>query len=544
MYILGISGGLGHDAAACLVKDGKLIAYAEEERFTRVKHAIGQAPVYSILFCLKKVSLKLSDIDCVALSWIQEKIPRSKILERLKRSLYFEKEVFPNIYEVDHHLAHAAAAYYLSGFKEASILTVDGQGEEVATTVYYAKGKEMKVIKQYPVCQSIGFFYSSVSDFLKLGKYGEGKLMGLAAYGKAQYGFPVKLTDNGYIFTHLRNDNNAADLWARWYKEYFKILKRQPDIDFQENYMGIYQSLIKYTKEEKDFAASAQKTLEDIMVHLAQNVISKTGCGRLIVAGGVGLNCSVNSVLQKQKFVDELFVLPATNDAGTAIGAALYTAMEHGEDILQNRLDTPFLGPSYTDEEIRRVLDQCNLRYEFIQNIALHAAKMVADDKIIGWFQGCAEMGPRALGNRSIVANPSMYKTYNKLNTQVKFREAWRPLAPSVLYDDLEYLFDEADYSPYMLKTFSVREEIRDKVPVIVHADYTTRPQTVKAEDNPLWYGLIANFYEITGIPLVVNTSLNVGGEPICGAPIDCIRTFFGSQVDAMYIGNYVLKKT
>ena len=548
MNILGISGGLGHDSSAALVINGELVSYAEEERFVRQKHAPCIPPVYSVLHCLNQSGMEMNEIDYIALSWDPEKVADLSLEYSLGIHPVFYKGL-PEFISVDHHMSHAAAAYYTSGFNEATILTVDGQGEDAATSIYHAKGSEIDRIDAYAVDQSIGYFYTAVTSFLGLGDFGEGKLMGLAAYGEPVYEFPIELNSKGYQFTNFQNvrqlkvGNQYPMCRDKWYKYLMKLVGMKPYYEYKSNSFTGLRPQIEYEQKYKNLASSAQQAIERIIVHLAEISIAKTGCNNLIVAGGVGLNCNTNTLLEQQPWVEQLFVLPATNDGGASIGSAfkLYANLTNHNAYI--RLQTPYMGSSFSNNQIKEVLHHCNLTYNYSDDIAKIAADFIANGKVIGWFQGKSEMGPRALGNRSIVADATTREQFNRVNQKIKYRESWRPLAPSILNDYKEHVLIDPSTSCYMLKTFYLNNEYVRKTPAISHIDASTRPQIVAKDDNPLWYALINEYYNKTGIPLVVNTSLNVGNEPICDTPLDCIRSFYSSNLDAIIMGNYYLVK-
>lgn len=373
----------------------------------------------------------------------------------------------------------------------------------------------------------------------------EGKLMGLASYGEPKYEFPIKLNSEGYEIdiASVTPENITSVMITKWLYILNKLFgKPQKHAYVFDKNSSFLKKQIEFTTYEKDIAASAQYALEKVLIHLIEIYTYKMGCKNVVITGGVALNCSANGKIQQMGITDNLFVMPAPNDTGTCIGAALLASKEEG-CLKRQQLTTPYWGSSFSNDEIQNLLDNLNIKYKYVPDITKYAAELLCNDAVIGWFQGKSEMGPRALGNRSIVANPTKISTLNRVNNRIKYREIWRPLAPSILDEERDWLLEHAAYSPYMLKAFIVKDSAVEKVPAIVHVDQTTRPQTVKRKDNELWYDLIKEFYNLTGIPAVLNTSLNVQGQPICETPIDALTTFIRSGLDYLVIGNYVVSK-
>lgn len=550
MIVLGLNGGYLHDASACIVKDGELIAYAEEERLTKVKHAFGQIPVHALLYCLNKTKLSINDIDSIGAAWITEVTTKDTIRGLLSHSAISCRKKIP-VNKFDHHLAHGAAGYFTSGFEKALILVVDGNGENVSVTIAYGDGNKIEVIKTFDTSQSLGFFYTGVGNYLGFNIFDEGKMMGLASYGEPVYSFPIELTDDGYSIpfspSKLLDGRVLSDIftkkWIHW------MIKEHGDspnlkIPYAMNNMTGYigKNTIIFDKKAKDIAASAQKALETVLLHIIKVYTEKLNCRNLVMSGGVALNCSANGVIQQSGLVDDFYIMPAPNDGGACIGAAMLEMKKH-MSVPHKRLTKPYWGSEYCNDEIKALLEKYNLKYEYVSDISGRGAELLAENKILGWFQGASEMGPRALGNRSIIANPTIYENLNRVNNEIKFREIWRPLAPSVLDEERDWLVENDNYSPYMLKAFKVKAGIRDKVPAIVHVDQSTRPQTVRQDENLIWHSLIKDFYQITEVPLILNTSLNVQGKPICESPYDALQTFFLSGMDNLIMGNYILSK-
>lgn len=503
MIILGLNGGYKHDASACIVIDGQLISYAEEERFCKTKHAIGKLPICSILHCLCNSNITINDVDLISTSWIPDKYYPDIVKELLSNPAIHCRKKIPVI-NFGHHISHLAAAYYVSGNDRALVISVDGSGENISTTIAFAEGKEITVKQSFEASQSLGYFYTGVGIYLGFDMWDEGKLMGLASYGEAKYEFPIKLTPGGYEIDipHVSVENITNTMILKWIFILNKHFGKQATYTYSLNKLNgnACKKSIVFNQVQKDIAASAQVTLENTLLHLIKYYTNIFNCKNVVLTGGVALNCSANGKINQSGIVDDLFIMPAPNDAGTCIGAAMLAAKDEINLPLQ-RLKTPYWGSNFSNEEISDILTKYNIKHEYTSNIDERAAELLTENKIIGWFQGNSEMGPRALGNRSIIANPINPLTLNRVNREIKFRENWRPLAPSILDDKKNWLSKDAKYSPYMLKAFYVNEFVVEKAPAIVHVDRTTRPQTVRNEDNGLWYKLIKNFYQLTGVP-------------------------------------------
>jgi len=563
MYILGINGWIerSHDASACLIHDGKLVAMAEEERFVRKKHAYDHVPINASLYCLMEAGITLDEVDYIAWGWdykrhfelrgLEWNYSDTELAEILFPKQYFRWNKVPRIVMIPHHLAHAASAFRMSNFDESAILVLDGQGEHSSTTLAYGSGNSIEIIRSFPIAYSLGYFYEAINAHIGFRSDDSGKTMGLAAYGTPRFHFDnIRLSAQGYEVLLPRKVElgrcGLLDEQNQLMKAWRSILEQKvgpintPMYSFSE-LKGRLEPIPEISQTYKDLAASAQKVLEDIIVHLAKVLVSETGCRNLCIAGGVGLNCVANSRLIHERIIDDIFIQPAANDAGVALGAALELYANLGFESRVPLL-TVCWGPSFSNEEIEKILESCKLRYEFVDDIAKRAATLIANNKIIGWFQDRMEFGPRALGARSILADARDKRMLARVN-KLKSREFWRPLAPSILDEKrADYLVDPYP-SPFMLLTFDVKHDKRDEVPAIVHIDGTTRPQTVKAHIQPLYWRVIKEFEELTSIGLVLNTSFNGGGEPIVCTPLDAIRTFFSTEMDYLIMGNFLIKK-
>ena len=591
--ILGISA-FYHDSAATLIIDGKIIAAAQEERFTRKKHD-SSYPFHAIKFVLEHANLKLNDIDkiiffekpflkferlletyvafapkgfqqfCKAMPvWLREKLFQKKMLfDYLKKhdeNFNDDKKIFFS----DHHLSHAASAFFPSPFEEAIILTADGVGEWATTTVAIGKSNNLEIKKEIHFPHSLGLLYSAFTYYtgFKVNS-GEYKLMGLAPYGTPIYENKIKdnlidIKEDGSFHLDQSYFNYATGL-TMTNKKFSNLFGQNPRISEEE----------KLTQFHMDIAASIQKVTEDIMIKLARSLKEEFNISNLCLAGGVALNCVANGKILKEKIFDNIWVQPAAGDAGGSLGAAL--ALWHIEENnprvvnLNDDMQGSYLGPEYSQKEIQKELDKIGAVYK-IKNEEDLLNQTVYDLSIgeaIGWFQGRMEFGPRALGNRSILGDPRSSEMQKNLNLKVKYRESFRPFAPSILKEDLTEWFDVSEDSPYMLmvaninkdKTIKMTEDQKKKfgidklnikrseIPAVTHVDYSARIQTVHKETNEKYYKLIKKFKEKTNCPVIVNTSFNVRGEPIVNTPTDAFSCFMGTELDKLVIGNFYLEK-
>lgn len=430
-----------------------------------------------------------------------------------------------------HHLAHASSAYRCSGKTKANIMILDGAGEIETATLFEGVDGEIKRLEMIRIARffdtkpwrSIGLVYTRMTSFLNLGAHGEGKTMGLASYGTPRFDFSLIL--NIRDWSHYTIDRRNI---SKLYGEYERKNGNEP-----------------ITQEQKDLAASLQKALEDGVVNLARDAYERTRMRDFAFAGGVTLNCNANSRVLEQDFCDSLFIQPAANDGGIALGAALEVMHQIGDGDFV-KFETAYWGPSYSDDKIEEILKNSKMSYRKSNNIARDTASLVAKGKIVGWFQGKAEIGPRALGARSILANPCIKGMNDKINVDVKHREVWRPFAPSVLADYASVYFEgveKATESPFMLHTFYVREQYHETLPSITHIDGSSRIQTVSNVQNEPYYNLLKYMKEYTGHPIVINTSFNDNGEPVVCSPRDALRCYFSTGLDALAIGNFILEK-
>jgi carbamoyltransferase len=551
--IIGISA-FFHDSACCIIKDGQLVAAVEEERFTRIK-ADPSMPKNAVRYCLDQAGLTLQDIDCIA--YYED--PEKKLARQLWSGVLgdrgdFLKRVEPDMVKrqikeilgydgpvkfIDHHLSHAASSFYFSGFSEAAILTVDGVGEWATTT--YGKGSKGKVeiFEEVQFPDSLGLLYSTITSYLGFGvNDGEYKVMGLAPYGKALYKeqirqlitmkekgqYQLEMKYFGYMNTNCMYTQALCDLFGR--------AAREEDSEMEQFH--------------QDVAKSLQVVLEEILIEKATYLYECTGCENLCMAGGVALNCVANGeVLRKGPF-KQLFVQPAANDAGGCIGAASVAYAElSGKHKPEKRLEHVYLGPSYSNKEILKLLDATSISYHNFnanRDVMLRTtAERIADGKVIGWFQGRIEFGPRSLGARSILADPRHPEMRDRINAMVKLREGFRPFAPAVLDHKAAEHFDLDHPSPFMLETCQVISKL--SLPAITHVDGSARVQTVSRHTNPAFFDLLTHFDSITDCPIVLNTSFNIKGEPIVCTPEDALRCFITTDIDTLVLGNCIINR-
>ena len=594
MNILGISA-YYHDSAACLICDGKIIAAAQEERFSRKKHD-SAFPNQAINYCLKEAGISSAEISNVVFYekpflkferlletylafapkgffsfaaaiplWIKEKLfQKSLLVKELTNTLGEDINWKERLLFSEHHLSHAASAFYPSPFDNAAILTLDGVGEWTTTSIAIGDGKNIKVIKEIHFPHSLGLLYSAFTYYagFKVNS-GEYKLMGLAPYGEPKYvdliiEKLITVAEDGSFRLNMSYFDFATGLKMtnKRFDKLFGGPPRKPELEI--------------TQKEMDLAASVQKVTELILIKIAKNIAHETGEKNLCLAGGVALNCVANGILLQEKIFKNIWIQPAAGDAGGALGAAFVAWHLHhskprkkseNKDLMQGA----YLGPEFTDEEIYQTLSNCGAKFRKLNQESLTAelVKALIDEKAIGWMQGRMEFGPRALGSRSIIADPRSKLMQNQLNMKVKYRESFRPFAPSVLRESVSEWFNIDEDSPYMLLVSHVKGNIRrdmsaeemnlfgiDKlnvprssIPAVTHIDYSARIQTVHEDTNSKYHNLINKFYDKTNCPILVNTSFNVRGEPIVCNPLDAFKCFMGTELDVLAIGSYLLFK-
>lgn len=600
--ILGISA-FYHDSAAAIISGGEIIAAAQEDRFTREKHT-AEFPKNAVKFCLKESGYSIDELDAIVFYdkpilkferlletyytfapkglrqflmsmpvWLREKMFLKKVLRDslLEIEDYDQKKI--KFYFPEHHLSHAASAFYPSPFEEAAILTIDGVGEWATASICKGEGKKIKKIKELRFPHSVGLLYSAFTYYLGFRvNSGEYKLMGLAPYGHP----------------HSERTKKFIELT----KEHLVTIKEDGSICLNQDYFN-YATGLKMVNEQKweelfgfspvvpdgeihqeqcDLAYAAQHVTEEIILLMAREAVKITGSSNLCLAGGVALNCVANGKLLKENFVDNLFIQPAAGDAGGALGAALVINYMYfdGERRVQPGTDSmkgSYLGPYFSEKEVLQTLRRYKADYEksdSFESLTRETASLLKKGNVVGWFQGRMEFGPRALGNRSILADARNEEMQKKLNLKIKYREGFRPFAPSVLSEDCADYFELDGESPYMLLITNVRKDRRNKlpdnyynmdlwrrlyltrsdIPSITHLDFSARVQTVHRETNPRYWKLLNAFKDQTGYSVLVNTSFNVRGEPIVCTPGDAYKCFMRTEMDYLVINDYLLKKT
>jgi carbamoyltransferase len=554
-YIIGLNIG-NHDSAAALLKNGEIMSYAEQERFSRNKIAEGEAPIDALYYCLKKENISLSDVEAIALGmdWgyrdknyqlTEEQLKTWTIIDNEDR--YLPKEIFgnfrPPIHRIRHHLAHAASAYRLSGFGNSAVLIVDNRGESESASLGIAKDGEIYFFKKIDIYNSLGIFYNRACRYTGLyGKHREvGKFMGLASYGIPNMTMPVVPDSDGKFFKNLPDISNSTI--------YDSIALRTKQLQdyFKENCFPYEAGNVEEIMSYANFAASAQKTLEDVLLDFIKELKEKTELNNLVIAGGVALNCSANGKLERTGLFRHIYVPPFASDAGTSVGAALELNYRlHGKAQTDKPLYLADLGASYSDEQTLKELESYHeiLSWNVFDedNLVFIVSRELSCRKIVAWMQGRFEAGPRALGNRSILADPRTRQNLIRLN-HIKEREMWRPIAPSVLEEYYEeYFIGYPDNKYFMNIATFVKKDKQKLIPAIVHVDETARPQVVTKE-NEKYYKLINAFMNETGIPLVCNTSFNIKGKPLVNTPENAIECFLQRDIDILAIGNVIIKK-
>jgi len=590
--ILGISA-FYHDSAACILVDGEIVAAAQEERFTRKKHD-PNFPSNAIDFVLNYSNFRLSQVDQIVFFekpflkferlletyvafapkgflsfskamplWIKEKLFQKNLLFNYLKEHDQNYKSDKNIFFSDHHLSHAASAFFPSPFNEAVILTADGVGEWATTTVAVGKGNKLEIKKEIHFPHSLGLLYSAFTYYtgFKVNS-GEYKLMGLAPYGSPIYEDKIKqlidIKDDGTFRLNQKYFNYATGL-TMTNNKFHNLFGEKPRNSENE----------KLTQFHMDIAASIQKVTEDIMIKLSKSIRKEYGLKNLCLAGGVALNCVANGKILKENIFENIWIQPAAGDAGGSLGAALalwYDNQSNDRNVNhKDDMKGSYLGPEFTQTEIEKELNSIGAKFDILdyENLISQTSDHLSNEKAIGWFQGRMEFGPRALGGRSILGDPRSEKMQKTLNLKVKYRESFRPFAPSILKEDLPNWFNLKVDSPYMLLVADVIDEKkikmtneqnklfgidklnikRSEIPAVTHVDYSARIQTVSSITNKPYYDLISKFKEKTGCPVIVNTSFNVRGEPIVNTPKDAFNCFMGTELDYLVIGNCILDK-
>ena len=571
MYTLGINA-VFHDSSACIIKDGQLLAAAEEERFTHIKHgkrpipfSTYELPFHAIDYCLQVAGIHLSDVDNIAYSFnpytlLGRHVKNENIVLPLQPHLTTKSKEWSSEWDplflsfivnapgqlvdgyphhlqkrfagakaeinkwhfVDHHIAHAASAFFPSPFHRAAVMVLDGRGEKATSSYYIGEGNGLELLSQVNMPHSLGLLYEAVTSHLGfLHSSDEYKVMALASYGKPVYLDAFRKMINIHEEGKYTIENaNCEELFGK------RRMKHEP-----------------FTQKQFDIAHSLQKALEETAVHLSNWLYAKTCCDDLCLAGGVALNCVMNAVIRDNTPFKNIWVQPAAGDAGTALGAALWVdAQKRKDDYRRNEMEHAYWGPDYSDEEVEQFLNWTKVSYKKLDNVPKETAAILAEDKVIGWYQGRMEFGPRALGSRSILASPVNASMQQRLN-EIKDREDFRPVAPVVLEEDVAEWFEQGSYSPFMLFVYNVKENKADKIPAVRHVDNTARIQTINRKQHPLYYDLVKEFKKKTGVPVLINTSFNTRGEPIVCTPRDAIECFWTSPFDALVINSFLLEK-
>lgn len=558
--------GPGENPSSCLLIDGKIIALIEEERLNRIKTSPNNLPIEAAKKCLEIGKISIKEVDGIGWAWDcpsylkyltkinkrissdsfnyianqKNKINYNPIAIKRALKIAFKTKKLPKVHFLTHHLCHAASTFYCSGFKEANIITFDGSGEDLTTMICEGRNEKIKIIKKIKLPNSLGAYYATFTEFLGF-KAGmdEGKVMGLAAYGKYSKNLQLKLdkflkynknTGDFLLNNNLRYGKNHR-YGAKFTDEFVKLFGKPRDSK---------TSALKFPYP--DIAYNVQFRLEQIAKLISKEAYKKNNIKNFCLAGGVAMNCKMNGEIAKEKFVKNIFVQPASSDNGVSLGAAQLLALKYG-DKLSTKINNVYYGLKYSNSEILKALKESKLKYYKPLNLYKKVAKMIFQKKIICWFQGKMEFGARALGNRSILASPLFKDMKLKINKDVKHRENWRPFCPSIIEHEYEKYIDSKIKSRFMTIALPVKKKISKLIPSCVHVDNTVRAQIVEKNVNLKYWKLINEFKKISGHGIIINTSFNVMGEPIVCSPRDAIRTFSGTGLDALVIDKYIVQK-
>ncbi len=573
MYTLGINA-VYHDSSACLVKDGRVVAAAEEERFTGIKHgkrpipfSTYELPFHAVHYCLREAGIQLKDIDHIAYSYDPDIFPSELKEEKVTLPMTIEEELglpegqsvwdplfilfvkhaprylldgvphhLAKLFSskgrkfqwhyVPHHLAHAVSAYFPSPFDSAAVMTLDGRGERTTTSYYLAQDDHMELVDEVGMPHSLGLLYEDVTRYLGfLHSSDEYKVMALASYGQPHY-----LEE----FRRAINVNGDGQY-------------RIETLDLPKLFGPARKKGEPFELKHFDIAQSLQKVLEETVIKLAGWLYKKTRQENLCLAGGVALNCVLNARLRQEGPFKNIWIQPAAGDAGTALGAALWVDAREKKFPRANhrrvyRMNDAYLGPHFSDADIEKFLKWSKVPYTHLTNVPYETAKLLTQNKVVGWFQGRMEFGPRALGARSILASPIQARMQKRLN-EIKDREDFRPVAPVVLEEEAAKWFIDAGHSPFMLFVYDIKREKIPEIPAASHVDGTARIQTVSHDQNPLYYDLIKEFHKMTNVPILINTSFNTQGKPIVCTPRDALECFWSSPLDCLVMGSFLLEK-
>ena len=523
-----------HDPSACFIVDGKIAYLGEEERYTRVKHANGRFPIQAIKHGIETCGLNWSDVDMIAIpSTFHTDLPGI-----VKRILEMHFGSCPEILAIEHQSAHAFSGTAVSKFSDGIFLTLDGWGDNRSGSGgFFNSDKIPQELWSLSKEFSLGNFYSTFSQYLGFAGLGdEYKVMGLSAFGQSG-----KFSLDEFI----RIEDGMIEINPKIYHSRVNNVREQRryDKDFINRYLPPPRLPHEpISQDYRDIAKSLQETYSHALLSIVGKLVRETGRRKLVLAGGCALNCAANGRLLSEGIVDELFVQPAATDQGTALGAAIGAAIERKIEIDVDSWSI-YSGSSYSEEQIRTTLDNTGVYAAQISNVSEYASDLLRRGKILGWFQGRSEFGPRALGNRSILANANNSLIQTLVNQRIKYREEFRPFAPAVASSGYKDYFDMKETSPFMTIAYKALPGTKDKIPGVIHYDNTARVQTVSPEDNPIFHDLIKSFESLTGTPVLLNTSFNIKNEPIAETPLDAIRTFFSCGLDALIMGNYVIEK-
>jgi carbamoyltransferase len=561
MIILGINY-FFHDSSACIIRDGELVIALEEERFSRQKHTYA-FPERAIQKCLEFANIRAADVDHIAVSIKPRKHAFKKIIyglqlgvkvgpflaHELSGTLLKQKRLNnwyknfsvkkPPLHFIEHHLSHIAGSYYISPYDKAALLSIDGSGEWSTLFSGVANGLEITKFSETMFPHSLGSFYEAATEFCGFKpNYDEGKTMGLAPMGNPERFYAevekmVQVTATGQIELDLSyfafQNSGKRRCSDKFYAVFGQPRKQNHREPFGQHHL--------------DIAAAFQRVLEEKVLQLANMLYTKTKADYIVLAGGVALNSVMNGRIVRETPFKDAYIMPAAGDNGTSIGAAYYVYHHILGAKERSYHNSPYVGNEYSNEQVESVLKESKLKYRKSANICQEAARMLREGNILGWFQGRMEIGPRALGNRSILADPSLPGMKDKINAEVKHREAYRPFAPSVLAEARLDFFKSEVEAPFMLKVCDVREDKKDIIPAITHVDGSARIQTVRKDTNPRYHELLSEFGRLSGVPVLLNTSFNIMGEPIVESPVDALRCFFTTGLDVLVINDFIIEK-
>lgn len=555
------------DSAACLFRDGKIIAAAQEERFCRRK-GTGEFPKLAIDYCLKEAGISIDDVDHVAFYWDPLiGLPQRfiQILKGFPRTLNFwsshsgkwwslfraEQELrreFPSVqgkskfkfHNVKHHISHAAGTFFISPFEESCILVMDGSGEISSTSLAIGKKDQIETLEEVPFPHSMGYLYVSLTHYLGFKPDSdEYKVMALTSMGESSEYYEkfcdiIKLKDNGlyeFDLSYFNYQKGIREPWVsqKFIKEFGPLRKKGEEL----------------TDRHRNIAWALQKRLQDVALHAADYMYEKSKIPNLVLGGGCALNCVMNEFLQQNSKFENVWVVPAPNDAGTGIGAATWVFSHQLKRPRKYVMDSAYLGPEFSNEECKEALDRQNIEAQHFteDQLVKEVAQLISQGQVVGWFQGRAEFGPRALGNRSILADPRRQDMKDILNAKIKHRESFRPFAPAVKEDKVQDYFKNGRPLPFMVFVVPIQPDKIEQIPAVSHSDGTARVQTVSPQSNPKFYSLIDAFDQLTGTPMLVNTSFNDSGEPIVNTPDDALRSFRATNLDYLVLGDYLISR-